>query len=587
MERRLAAILSADVVGYSRLMAADEAGTLDRLKSLRKDLVDPKIAEHHGRIVKLMGDGALVEFASIVDAVSCAVEIQQAVVERNADERDDWRMELRIGVNLGDVIVEGDDIYGDGVNVAARLQEIAEPGGISISRPVYDQVKNRLELDHDYLGERQLKNIPEPVRVYRVRLAGSETAPIGAGVEPKLALPDKPSIAVLPFENMSGDPEQEYFSDGISEDIITDLSKFRSLFVIARNSSFTFKGQAIEIKEVGRRLGVRYVVEGSVRRAGNRVRISAQLIDAPSDAHLWAERYDRDLEDIFAIQDDVTRAIVAAIEPELGIAERQRARRKAPDNLDAWEWYQRGLWHVYRFTAEENARAVDMFRRAIEIDASFAPPYAGLAYALYFDVILGYVDEPGGRLPEAHEAARTAVRLDDKDAFGHVALGRVLVTLGELDAAIAATDTAIAFNPNLAVAHQGRGLALCFAGRSEEAIDALDEALRLSPRDPLAWSFMMVRSVALILLRRHDEALEWARKSQRQPNADGAVWPYALEASALAHLGRIDEARAALERALAIKPDFSTAFIDRVMRLRNPDDRAHYLDGLRKAGLPE
>ena len=334
-------------------------------------------------------------------------------------------------------------------------------------------------------------------------------------------------------------------------------------------------------------LGVHYVVEGSVRRAGNRVRITAQLIDVLIDAHLWAQRYDRDLEDIFAVQDEVTQAIVAAIEPELARAERERARRKPAQNLDAWEWHQRGLWHVYRYTAEDNARAEAMFRRAIELDENFAPPYAGLAYALYLDVFMGYVAEPGDELSRALEAAKAAVALDDKDAFAHTSLSRARIVLGEHEEAIAASDSAIALSPNSAHAHTIRGLALSFAGRPEEAIAEHDEALRLSPRDPMALGFMVSKAFALILLRRHDEALAWARKSQRQPNAGGFVWPYAQEASALAHLGRIDEAHAALERVFAVKPNFSTTFLDRVIRLKNPDDRAHYLDGLRKAGLPE
>ncbi|MEE9589593.1 MAG: adenylate/guanylate cyclase domain-containing protein, partial [Hyphomicrobiaceae bacterium] len=347
--RKLAAILAADVVGYSRLMGEDEAGTLAALKAHREELVEPKIAEHNGRVVKLMGDGLLAEFGSVVSAVQCAVEIQRAMAERNTDLPEGRRIDFRVGINLGDVIVEGEDIYGDGVNIAARLEGLAEPGGICVARNVFDQVKGKVDTAFEDLGERKIKNIAEPLRVYSVRPDNSDRP--ARAMEDALALPQRPSIAVLPFENMSADPEQEFFADGITEDIITELSKFRSLFVIARNSSFAFKGQPTDAKEVSAKLGVRYVVEGGVRRAGNRVRVTAQLIDAVDDKHIWAERYDRDLEDIFAVQDEVTRAIVSTIEPQLGSTERQRARRKPTESLDAWECYQRSLWHLYQYTA--------------------------------------------------------------------------------------------------------------------------------------------------------------------------------------------------------------------------------------------
>jgi len=371
------------VVGYSRLIRADEEGTIAALKTLRSDLIDPKIAEHHGRIVKLMGDGMLAEFPSVVDAVRAAVETQQAVAEHNASLPEDRWIEFRVGINLGDVVIDGDDIQGDGVNIAARLEGMAEPGGICISGKVYEEVRDRIDVPLEDLGEQAVKNIDRPVRVWRW-LAGDGAAlagPIEATLP--LPLPDKPSIAVLPFDNVSGDPDQEFFADGIAEDIITQLSKFRSLFVIARNSSFSFKGQALDIKEVGQKLGVRYVVEGSVRRAGNRVRITAQLIDAVADAHLWAERYDRELDDIFAVQDEVTQAIVTAIEPTLGSAELERARRVPTGKLDAWEAFQRGLWHVFRYKRDDNAKAQEFFRRATGIDGGFAPAHAGLAYTLF------------------------------------------------------------------------------------------------------------------------------------------------------------------------------------------------------------
>ena len=365
MERRLAAILAADVAGYTALMGADEAGTLGRLTDLRREFLEPLIADHHGRIVKLMGDGLLVEFTSVVDAVLCALAWQKGVDDR------DKGLQFRIGVNLGDVIVEGDDIHGDGVNIAARLEGLAEPGGTCLSGDAFRQVRGKVEAQFEDLGERDLKNVAEPVRVYRI--AGEQPSTIATSPTTKLpSLPDKPSIAVLPFVNMSEDPEQEIFSDGITEDIITELSRFRSLFVIARNSSFSYKGQSPKVQDVGRELGVKYVVEGSVRKAGNRVRITAQVVDATSGNHLWAERYDREPADIFALQDEITQTIVGAVEPELSAAEREQAVRTPPESLDAWETYQRGLWYLWGLTKDGLAEAQHLLRRAQELDPGFA-----------------------------------------------------------------------------------------------------------------------------------------------------------------------------------------------------------------------
>ncbi|MFQ5565206.1 MAG: adenylate/guanylate cyclase domain-containing protein [Paracoccaceae bacterium] len=585
-KRRLITILAADVVGYSRLMAADESGTFARLRAHRKELIEPKTAEYHGRVVKLTGDGALMEFASVVDAVNFAVDVQRAMAERDAAIPEEHRIRYRIGINIGDIIVDGDDIYGDGVNVAARLEGLAEPGGICVSRTVFNHVTNKVDLAFEDLGEQKVKNIPEPLRVYRVALAQTEPPRVGivGAAGPTLTLPDKPSIAVLPFDNMSSDVEQDYFADGITEDIITELSRFGSLFVIARNTTFAFKGQSLDVKDVGRRLGVRYVVEGSVRRAGKRLRITAQLIDALSDAHLWAERYDRDLEDIFAVQDEVTRAIVTAIEPQLASTERERARRKPPENLGAWECYQRGLWHVYQHTAEDSAKGQELFRRAIELEPGFAAPHAALGFSLYYEVVGGLVSDPGDRLSRALDEARAAVAADEWNAFGHEVLGRILLLQGEHEASIAAHETALELNPNYANAHYGLGFALCFTGRAEEAVRELDEARRLSPHDPLLWAFMSIKSFALMLLRRYDEALVWARKAQQWPNI--TAWAYFTEVVPLAHLGRVEEARAALEQAFTIKPDLSTGYFEQIFRFKDPAEMAHVMDGLHKAGLP-
>ena len=585
VERKLTTILAADVVGYSRLMGEDEAGTLARLKSLRKELVQPKIAGGRGRIVKLMGDGLLAEFPSVVEAVRCAVDIQQDMPGRETDLPDERRIRLRIGVNLGDIIVEGSDIYGDGVNVAARLEGLAEPGGVCISGKVYEEVRNKLPTAFEDLGEQELKNIREPVRVYRWTDAAADPMPGMAGTEGALPVPDKPSIAVLPFTNMSGDPEQDFFADGVAEDIITELSKFHSLFVIARNSSFAFKGQPLHVKALSRKLGVRYVVEGSVRRAGHRVRITAQLIDALSDQHLWAERYDRDLDDIFAVQDEVTRQIVTAIEPTVGGAERSRAHRKHPDSLDAWESYQRGMWHLYRFTAEECSEATTFFRRAIEIDPNFSLPHAGLAYVLNMSVVQGFTSEPEASLVKAHEAAQRAIVLDPNDTFGHIVMGRIRQQMGEHESALSAYENALELNPNLAAAHLGLGFALTYSGHPEEALRKLDEAIRLSPRDPNLWGFLMIKAQAFLFMESYEEALDWARNALRQPNA--GLWAYATEVVALAHLDRIEDARQALRRVMAIKPNFNMDFVISTVQMMRMAGSERYIDGLRKAGLPE
>ena len=587
MERRLAAILAADVVGYSRLMERDEEGTLAALKALRSELIDPAIAEHKGRIVKLMGDGMLVEFASVVDAVRCAVAIQRAMHARGEDVPADRTITLRIGINLGDVIVEGHDLYGDGVNIAARLEALAEPGGIYVSEVVHQSIGTKLDLDFEDLGEHQVKNIARAVHVFRVRFAAESVEPERpeAGAEARLAIPHKPSIAVLPFTNMSGDPDQEFFSDGITEDIITALSKIRWFFVIARNTTFTYKDQAIDVKRVAKELGVRYVLEGSVRKAGNRVRVTAQLIDAGTGNHVWAERYDRDLSDIFALQDEMTQTIVGAIEPELSSAERERARRKPPGNLDAWSCYQRGLWHLYRFTKVDNDEAERLFEHAEELDPGFSGAFMGLAIVRYWNVLFGHAESPEETLADAFAAARTAVSLDDKDAMAHWALGRVYTQMGESEAAFAELETTLAINPSFAHARYSLGWALLLAGRVEEALAHIDQALRLNPHDPSLWTFLTGRAMALQFLGRYVEAADDARRAARHPSANFLA-PAAL-ASTLGHLGETDEARAALKQACQLRPDFSGSLMDRLFSFRDETYRACFLDGLRKAGLPD
>jgi adenylate cyclase len=509
------------------------------------------------------------------------------MLARNAELRPDRQITVRIGINLGDVMIEGDDIYGDGVNVAARLEALAEPGGVYVSDIVRQSIGSRLELDFEDLGEHQVKNIARAVHVFRIRLVGDEVAsalPL-QGMTSPIGIPHKPSIAVMPFVSMSGDADQEFFADGITEDIITALSKIRWFFVIARNTVFAYKGRPFDVKQVAREIGVRYVLEGSTRKVGNRVRVTAQLIDATTGNHVWAERYDGDLSDIFAIQDEMTQAIVGAIEPELGKAERERARRKAPDNLDAWSCYQRGLWHLFRFTKEDNDTAEELFRRSAALDPSFSGPFMGLASVGYWNVLFGYANSPAEALANAFTAARTAVSLDDKDAMAHWALGRVYTQMGESEAAIAELEAAVAINPSFAHGHFGLGWALVLAGQAEEALSRFDRALRLNPHDPSLWTFLVGRAVALIVLRRYEEAAECAKRSVRHPTANYFA-PVTL-ASVMGHLGDTEGSRAALEQIYRLRPDFSKSLIYRLWRFRNEAHKACLLDGLTKAGIAE
>jgi len=585
MERRLAAILAADVVGYTRLMGEDEAGTLAALKAHREEFIEPKIADHNGRLVKLMGDGALVEFASVIDALACAAELQSGMAERNQQTGDGPRIIFRIGINLGDVIVEGDDLYGDGVNVASRLEGLAEPGGICISAKVYDEVKNKMALGYEDMGEQEVKNVAEPIRVYLiVPERSAEKSKAGPGED--LALPDKPSIAVLPFDNMSGDTEQDFLADGITEDLITALSKIRWFFVIARNSTYTYKGKAVEVKQVARELGVRYVLEGSVRKAGSRVRVTAQLIDATSGRHVWAERYDRQIEDIFDLQDEMTLTLVGAVEPELSAAERERALAKPPENMDAWESYQRGLWHMWLYEREGNLEAEQLLARAIELDPGFAPAYAYGSYVQYSRVVMGWVEDPEQCLDAGLALAEQALALDDKDPMAYFAMGRIHMMRGRHDDSIAALETSIELNPSFAQSHHGLGMALTLAGRLEEAKEALGVAERLSPRDPILWASTVVHALACILSRDDDEALHWARKTIQNPRSKG-YWPQAVLAASLAQLGQMDEAQAAVAAALDAKPDLTLAYLATTLPTKEPGGLDPYLEGLRKAGLPE
>ncbi|HEV2547214.1 MAG TPA: tetratricopeptide repeat protein, partial [Stellaceae bacterium] len=576
VQRRLAAILAADVAGYSRLIGVDEEGTIARLRALRHELIDPTIASHGGRIVKTTGDGILIEFASVVDAVRCAVEVQRGTASRNGDIPPEKRIEFRVGIHLGDVVVEGADLLGDGVNVAARLEGVAEPGGICISEDAYRQVRDRVASKFVDSGEQQFKNIAHPVRVYRLIEPASTTTLTQAS----LPLPDKPSIAVLAFANMSGDPEQEYFSDGIAEDIITLLSHSRSLFVIARNSSFIYKGRSVDVKQIARELGVRYVLEGSVRRGGIRVRVTAQLIEAETGNHLWAERYDRDIADVFAVQDEITEAVAIAIEPRVAEIERQRAMRKAPESLGAWEAYQRGLSHNAR--PAEFERAKHYYKRAIDLDPNFGAAYSELAQTTLSDATSFQSRDVREALDEALTLARQALSLGPTDAIAHSRVGLALTLRGDYAGGLAEGLTALSINPNLAVGHGELGTTLLFSGRPREAIDALLEALRRDPFDPARFVRLSHIALAHYYLREYDDAVDTAKTTIR--SYPDHPWSYRYLAAALGQLGRIGEARAALQKAIAISPkSFDMHVRNRTPWVR-PEDYEHMLEGLRKAG---
>jgi TolB-like protein/Flp pilus assembly protein TadD len=580
VERRLTAILAADVAGYSRLMGADDEGTLAQLKAHRRALVDPKIAEHRGRIVKTTGDGLLVEFASVVDALRCAVDIQRGMAERNAEAPQEKRIEFRVGINVGDIIIDGDDIYGNGVNVAARLEGLAEAGGICVSSRVQEDARGKLEVAFEDVGEQQLKNIERPVRVYRVRSSGVSSS------RPALPLPDKPSIAVLPFNNMSGDPEQEYFADGVVEDIITALSRMRWLFVIARNSSFTYKGRAVDVKQVSRELGVRYILEGSVRKAANRVRITGQLIDSATSAHLWADRFDGALEDVFDLQDQVTASVVGAIGPKLEQAEIERSKRKPTGSLDAYDYFLRGVAALHQFTREGNNDALNLFYKAIELDPEFAAAY-GLAARCYAQRLAnGWIIDRGREIAETDRLARRAAQVgkDDAVALCGAGLSLALVVRAVEDGA-ALIERALVLNPNLATAWHFGGLVAGWLGKAEEAIEHFARAMRLSPLDPLIGHMQTGMAFGLFFVGRHDEAAAAAAKATREaPNWAPA---YLVSAASAAFVGRTDEARSAVAKLLQLALGYRVSNLGEVYPLHRPEDLAKFEEGLRKAGLPE
>jgi TolB-like protein/class 3 adenylate cyclase len=635
-ERKLAAVLAADVVGYSRLMSVDENGTHARLKALRKEFIEPRIAEHHGRVVKLTGDGALVEFASAVDAIECAALVQQGIAERNAGIADDEQIRFRIGINIGDIILEDGDIYGDGVNVAARLETLAEPGGICIARNVYNQVKNKVAFGFEPQGEHQVKNIPEPVTVYRViidpgplaktlglkragtprwRLAAFAAAgavmvlALGAGggwyalwpppssppslqataggaadEKPALPLPDKPSIAVLPFENLSGDPKQERLAGGITEDIITDLSRFRDFFVIVRNSTEVYKGKPIDVRQVARELGVQYVLEGSLQAENDRVRITAQLIDATTGNHVWSERYDRPLDDLFAVQDEVTRLIAASIGGYGGAVARagQQATRKPPHNVRAYDYYLLAAEHRQRITKEGNEQSRQLSQEAIKVDPGFARAYIGLAQTHHDEIDFVWTTSRQVSMDNWHRAIQKAISLDPSDSEAHLSLAIYYSYENEFDRSLVQLEEAVELNPNNAdVLSKAGGNLLPWLGRPEEGVELVERAKRLNPHHP-NWYYNQQRN-AYFFARQFEKAIA-ASKSKRDPET-----PYGLIILAMsyAQLGRHGEAAAAAAEAVQQYPDYSA---ERELSdgggFARETELNLFLDGNRKAGLP-
>lgn len=623
-KRRLTTILSADVVGYSRLMATDETGTHAQLKTHRKELLDPKTAEYHGRTVKLTGDGALMEFASVVDAVKFAVDVQRAMVDRNAAVPEDCRITYRIGINIGDVIVEDDDIYGDGVNVTARLEGLAEPGGIYISGKVYDEIKNKLQLGLEDLGKQEVKNIPEPVQVYRVLIdraaAGVLKARKGGGrrpwkwaaaaavvlvgaaavvawlqpwvpaVEPAsiermaFPLPDKPSIAVMPFDNMSADARQDNFVDALTDNIITELSRFGDLFVIARNSVFTYKGKPVKVQQVAEDLGVQYVLEGSVQRSDDRLRINTQLVDALTGKHMWAERYDLDVADVFAVQDEVTQEIVSRLGGyygEVAEAATKQAMRRGTSNLSAYETFLIGIEHKHRFTKEDHVIARELLEKAIQLDPQFARAYVGLAWIHYLAYIFGWSDAPGQALDQAFEMAGTALALDDSDAEAHWALAEVSLAKRQYEQGTAEYKRALELNPNNADILVNWGLNMALLGiDARGGVEAIKKAMRLNPHHPDLYERLLGNTA--YTARNYEEAIAALKKVKRHVRKSRAYL-----AASYAQLGRLEEARVEANETLKLDPDATVERLSSLMPFRNPTDLDHFREGLRKAGLPE
>jgi adenylate cyclase len=584
--KRLSAVLMADVVGYSRLMETDESGTLAALKTRRASVFEPVAAMHGGRIVKEMGDGFLIEFGSAAGAVAGALEFQRRSAQENERLPATSRIVFRIGINLGDVIDESGDIFGEGVNIAARLESLAEPGGVCISAKVHEEVQGKLPATFEDMGEQTVKNISRPVRAYRLRLDGGSTTPASVPTSPSLSLPDKPSIVVLPFQNMSGDPEQDYFADGMVEDITTGLSRLRGLFVIARNSSFTYKGRAVDVKQVGRELGVRYVLEGSVRKAGSRVRITGQLIDASTGTHLWADRFDGDLADIFDLQDRVTSSVVGIIAPKLEQAEIARAKRKPTESLDAYDYYLRGLACFHQFTKEAHEEALALFRRAIEVDPGFALPY-GMAARCYLQRVgYGWVTDAAREVAETERLARRAAELGRDDAVVLCSAGLSLsVVVGDVIRGNELIEQSVTLNPNYAWAWLSSSWANVYAGQPDQAIECAARAMRLSPQDPQFFAMQTATALGHLFSGRHTEALLWSEAAVRRQSH--FVPALSVVAASRALTGRLAEAEDAIMLLRERSPGLRISTLGCLIPVQRPEHLALWVEGLRKAGLPE
>jgi adenylate cyclase len=575
--RRLAAILAADIAGYSALMGADEARTVRDLKA-HQSVVLPMIGASGGRIIDAAGDGILAEFPSIVNAVDCAVAIQRTMAERNAAIEPQRRMQFRIGINFGDVIYDDARIFGEGINIAARLEAVAEPGGICISGKAHDEIRGKVDLTFEDRGEQRFKNIVQPVRVYGVRLDG-------APVRPPPSLPDKPSIAVLPFQNLSGDPSQDYFADGIAEEITTALARLRGFFVIARNSAFTYKGRAVGVTKIGRELGVRYILEGSVRRAGERVRIGVQLADSDTAREIWVERYERPLADLFALQDEIAASVVTAVEPQLYAAESARLQQMPPSQFDAWDHMIRALSFMWRRTTSDNATALDLLSAALRLDPSYARALGLHAWLSLWNVHGGSTGGLAAVLAGATERARAAVAIDRDDPWARLALGFSHMLRREHEEAVEELRASLDLNPNFALGHSSLGLALAYGNKGAEAVAHLETAMRLSPRDPLFSIFAGARAFAHFMAGEYTAGLDWGRRAVRQSPDVAAHWR-ALALSAAA-LGQREEAQEAVAKARQLQPHYSVAWVERASPLVHAADRARYCDILRPVGLPE
>lgn len=583
LDRKLSAILAADVAGYSRLMGADEEGTLTQLRGHRNGVVEPKITEHRGRLVKTTGDGMLAEFASAVDAVRCAVDIQLAMASANLNVANSKRVEFRIGVHVGDIISEDGDIFGDGVNIAARLEGLADPGGICVSARVQEDVDGRLDVTFRDGGEQQLKNIARPIRIYRIQFGRAETP---AAPAPMLALPGKPSVVVLPFQNMSPDPDQDYFADGMVEDIIMALSRFSSLFVISRNSSFTYKGRAVDVKQIGRELGVRYVLEGSVRKAGQRVRISGQLVDAITGTHLWVDRFEGTLEDVFDLQDKVTSRVAGALVPTIRHAEIERAKHRPTESTDAHMTYMRGIGALYQWTKAGVEEALKLFHEAMRIDPDFSMPY-GMAAVSYVTLrATGWVSDLASLLPKVHELVARAPEVGRDDAFTLGSCGFAAANiLGDLDTGAALLDRALAMNVNHALMWAQSAYVRAWRGEPELALAHTERARRLSPVDPQTFTIDGAAALAHFTAGRDEEALAVAEMALRQNPFFSPATRIALASAAM--LNRTELTKKYLAQLKLLDPNLSLSNLGTRIGVRRPEDIARFNEGLRKAGLPE